>query len=126
MPNIFLKVKAWQLSWLRRAYLNPNANWVKVVNSLLTNIRIKDLLSCQVTDLTCILSLPSFYQNILKTWFNLRKSFIDDTNLLNESLWFNDKITVENKPLFWIKWYNNGVKQIRDLTKLDGSFYNLE
>ena len=43
MPNAFLKVKAWQLSWLRRGLSNPESSWLIIINNILESIHLQDL-----------------------------------------------------------------------------------
>ena len=42
MPNIFLKVKAWQLSWLTRAIKSPESSWVCVVDEIMRKANLID------------------------------------------------------------------------------------
>ena len=43
------------------------------------------------------------------------------SEVLNEKLWYNKYITVNNKPIYR-QWENTGIQYIRDLLKADGSF----
>ena len=48
MPNIFLKVKAWQLTWLKRAVLKPHSTWVLINNEMLKSITFPEVISNQM------------------------------------------------------------------------------
>ena len=75
MPNIFLKVKAWKLSWLQRAIIKPENSWVVIVNELLPNMRLPDLLHCDIDVKNPFLeTLPNFCRNIIQTWFTLKEN----------------------------------------------------
>ena len=45
MSNIFLNVKAWQLTWLKRAVLKPYSTWVLINNEMLKNITFPEVIS---------------------------------------------------------------------------------
>ena len=126
MPNIFLKVKAWQLAWLQRALRNPQNNWVIIVNELIPQFKLTDLLYCNL-DLKhpYIDLLPVFYQDIIRTWFKLNKKFAAeevDQNIINKSLWLNEDITINGKELLWADWYKNGIQFIKDILHINGDF----
>ena len=66
MPNIFLKVKAWQLSWLTRAIKSPESSWVCVVDEIMRKANLIDTIRGHLDKrdkfLQCV---PQFYRNIL-------------------------------------------------------------
>ena len=124
MPNIFLKVKAWQFSWLTRAYRNQNSNWLLIVNDLIGRIKLTDLIYCDLNPEHQILDcVPVFYKQILLTWYQLKHSF-NNKDVVNQTLWFNKNITIENKPIYWHEWYRNGILFVRDIHDANGDFYD--
>ena len=44
MPNIYVKIKTWQLMWLKRAFLGPNRRWVCILDSFLEDISFTHLI----------------------------------------------------------------------------------
>ena len=126
MPNIFLKVKAWQLSWLQRALRKPDSNWVLIVNELIPNMKLTDLLHCKLDpNHNVINSLPIFYKDIVCTWFKLKSSFSPeemDHNIINKSLWLNKDITIDGNEIFWLDWYKHGIIFIKDILTENGIF----
>ena len=127
MPNIFLKVKAWQLSWLQRAIIKPTNNWVCVVNELLNNITLQHLVHCELEgDHKLLQKLPTFYKEIFNTWFTLKEKYSDSTDKSHESLWYNKNVTVEGNPIFWNQWYIKGVVFIKDILQENGDFMSLD
>ena len=118
MPNVFLKVKAWQLTWLRRCFSNPESSWLIIINNILESIRLQELVHGSFDKDSSILNkLPPFYRNIMLTWIELKHEY-NANDFANELIWFNDNITIDKKHIFWESWYNRGVKYIRDI--LDG------
>ena len=47
MPNIVLKVKSWQLSWLRCAISEPEAKWIQTLNRIINRIDFVYLAQCR-------------------------------------------------------------------------------
>ena len=46
--------------------------------------------------------------------------------VLNETLWLNKHITVDQRPIFWKKWSLQGIKYIGDLLDSRGDFLSLQ
>ena len=76
MPNIFLKVKSWQLSWLVRAIKNPESSWVCIVNNIMRRAKLIDSIRGYPDKddnfLQCVLQ---FYRNALFTLYDLKEHF---------------------------------------------------
>ena len=126
MPNIFLKVKAWQLTWLKRAVLKPHSTWVLINNEMLKNITFPEVISNQMNMNSRVFgTLPIFYKNILQNWFDL-KQYSNGTTIADEFLWFNKYITIDGSPIFWERWYMKGIKYIRNLLDDNGNFQSTE
>ena len=123
MPNIFLKVKAWQLAWLQRAVKSPTNNWVIIVNELLQKLTLPQLVHCDLdANHSFMISLPPFYKEILTTWFQLKRKHFDSIDVTTRSIWFNKNITVEGNPLFWNSWYETGIFFVDAILHEDGEF----
>ena len=74
MPNIFLKVKAWQLSWLTRAIKSPESSWVCVVDEIMGKANLIDTIRGHLDKRDKFLqSVPQFYRNILFTLYDLKE-----------------------------------------------------
>lgn len=127
MPNIFLKVKAWQLAWLQRAVRSPNNNWVIIVNELLQKLTLPQFVHCDLeANHPFMISLPTFYKEILTTWFQLKRKHFDSTDITTRSIWFNKNITVEGNPLFWNNWYEKGIFFVDDILQEEGEFSTVD
>jgi hypothetical protein len=99
MPNIFLKVQSWQLSWLKRSIINQNAQWLVVINKLLVSVKLQDLMSSSLDKNSSILQkLPTFYKNILINWNEIKNEY-GKASLNDVLLWHNNNIRINNIPL---------------------------
>ena len=65
MPNIFLKVKSWQLSWLKRA---ANLPWLNITNELLPGYNLTQLINSNFNlNHKSTVNLPFFYKNLVES-----------------------------------------------------------
>ena len=123
MPNIFLKVKSWQLSWLRRALSYPDSKWLITLNKIINSIDFRHLAQCRTNLNSTDFAMPEFYKNIMQTWYDIRdnnnEAFID---IPNESLWYNKNITIDKKEIFWKSWHSKGIMFIHNLIERNGHF----
>ena len=66
-----------------------------------------------------------FLKDMVKSWSNLHfsnpKSYDD---VLNQYLWHNSFIKVNNETVYYKSWVKNNILQIRDLLNDDGRFFN--
>ena len=123
MPNIFIKVKAWQLSWLLRAVKKPNSAWLSIVNEILAKMKLQDLIHCDLEkNMPLLLRLPVFYQNILHSWIELKPHCIIVQEIYNQTLWFNKNITINGQSFLWQNWYDKGILFIKDIITENGDF----
>ena len=124
MPNIYLKVKAWKLMWLKRAIIYEHRKWVAVLNTILKDLNFTDLLQTSpVKENIYVQKLPKFYQNIIKDWASIKTLNINSkAGILNQVIWYNNKITIENKPFLWLDWYKKGIFKIKHLINSKGGF----
>ena len=49
----------------------------------------------------------------------------DCSDILNQNIWFNSHITINNQLLFYINWFRAGIQQVSDLFNSDGEFLSL-
>ena len=68
--------------------------------------------------------LPTFYKKILVYWCEFKTSMELDfkSHPKNELLWNNRKILIENKPVFYHKWYDAGIIKISDILNQSSDF----
>ena len=83
-------------------------------NFLLKNYGDAFLLSCNydVNDLS--LNLTGFYAELLPWWADLRRSFFDMSRVEN-IIWNNKEIRINNKPVFYANYYSLDIICLRDI-----------
>ena len=58
--------------------------------------------------------MPSFYQDILETWFVLLNKY-NKISSCNAVLWGNDNIRHKGKVLFFTKWIKVDIMYLKDI-----------
>ena len=61
----------------------------------------------------------SFCTEILDRWNYFNKTHFERPALSDQIIWFNSKIQIGNKPVFWKNWFEKGIIQISDLMNND-------
>ena len=109
MIDIEKLIQSFRLKWLGRITDETDGYWKDMAILYFEQFGgLKLLLNCSV-DSNMITKyfagkIPSFYLDILKAWFQFKKS--DNQNDIysdNQILWYNKYITVENKPFFFLQ-----------------------
>jgi hypothetical protein len=74
--------------------------------------------------------LNTFWREVLECWcIYLKKSKqnrITESEILSESIWYNDNIKIEGKTIVNEEWHRKGVLFINDLVEKDGDLLSLE
>ena len=123
LPNIDAIVKSQKAAWVKRL-LNINLPTYYYLDTFLPDMKLADLLQCTIEPEELSLDIPLFYRQILQAWF-ITKDLIEQKNkkhFTNEILWFNKKIRIQNKTVFYKKWYTKGIRCLKDLLKSNNTF----
>ena len=122
-PDFETMLKTAQLQWIKKLDINASYPWKLILQHYLEklNIDIYPLLRSDYDMKTLGMnadSLPKFYYNILKLW-----SEVGETSPITKrnNLWFNKKICIEKKSLFYKDFDQLGMQYVNDLYKVDGS-----
>ena len=68
-----------------------------------------------------------FWQDIFKNWGKLEKDSLDNASeILSKSIWFNEKLKIDNRIVFHEKWCEMGVFFVNDLLDENGEFMNFQ
>ena len=124
MPDIKTMIKATKLMWIKR-FLTKNNNYISIahVNSKIDNFEKFFYNKLNVCHLN---SKPTpFYNQILSYWEEFRDLSSDKKSkmdILNEKLWLNKDILVDNKPLMFPAWSENGINCLFDILENNGIF----
>ena len=70
-------------------------------------------------------NLPSFYTKMLQFWQEIQNNVrteLDATNIVKEVIWNSRCIQINQKTVFFEKWYSKGILQIRDVIDENNNF----
>ena len=128
MINIDVMFTALKAKWVQRVNdADPNQKrWVHIARSLLSSAgNVQHILNFTIDrsiKLDMIENLPPFYRESLKCYCeSSRVQNLDGfkSNIMNQPIWGNKHITVldgkQKKALFFKKWYELGIKYVKDL-----------
>ena len=127
MPDFQLKVQALQAAWIRRMIQSKNKSWIELLKYFYKTRDLHMFFASKPVIQTVYDKIPQFYSDILRTWQmlnNIEPTHVMD--ILNEVLWHNRFITIEQKPMFIQKLYDKGILFVNDLLAEDGQFMDIE
>ena len=111
-------------TWIRK-YVFGNGKWKYILEN---EVDMSTILHCGTTvieEKSKKLNNP-FWMDIFKCW----KSIIDkyeskeEINVLKTPIWYNNKIKIGNKTVFYSEWFIKGVRYINDLVNEENKFYS--
>ncbi|KAL9983202.1 hypothetical protein ACROYT_G005340 [Oculina patagonica] len=113
MVDIESTIKSLRLSWMKRIFSDNSGTWKKYLEYLLTKEGGFYLFNCNynIKDLTIN---SQFYRELLKWWSEFRTENAADTNWKN-LIWNNHEIRINNKPVFYKRYFNYGIRTVEDL-----------
>lgn len=112
-----------RMTWIKRLYTEKEAPWNKLLQSRLHGYSINDLLKNRnAKKFVEKANIPSFYKEIILSFQKIFPSCVENAETARlQSLWNNDKIKVEGKPIFLRSCYRDGIKVIDDLIAPNGN-----
>jgi len=122
MCNFQIKIKALQLSWIKRFTNLKDSTWkllpqhfYKCSNLFIYFNANHELLHTN--------KIPSFYLDIHKEYMKHFKQTPNNiTDILDQSLWLNKHITIQNKPIYWKHWQNKGIMTVSNILDHENKF----
>ncbi len=70
-------------------------------------------------------NMPQFYKEILTSWYSLKRNPCAKSEILDEVLWYNKDIIVDNSMIFYPKMYDKNIIRLKDIIKENGQFMNI-
>ena len=127
MVDFANKVKSLKIMWIKRALINPQSSWKLMIDEYLGDITFDTLIKFKSNCETYTVKLPTFYKEIFQIW-NQINNFEPNSRMLilQETIWLNNKITVENKPFLWKEWWEKGIQTIDNLLDSEGNFLSCD
>ena len=120
------KVKSLQISWIKRFSDSSNGKWKAFPSLFYKTSDLSFYFMCNQPPTTANIK-PCFYKTVQHTWAHL--TAIDERNLtseniINQCIWNNRYITIENNSFVWRLWKAAGIYKIGDIFT-NGSFLNV-
>jgi exonuclease III len=118
------KIKALKLSWVKRLYIGKDANWTILPSLFYTTTNLEQFFKGN-HPLTSKHLIPNFYLDIYKLYSKYFKLDPTDlTQILNQPLWANSYITVNNKSIHVKEWEDKGITQLKHILDRDCNFFS--
>ena len=116
-PDITSMIKAIKLMWIKR-FINGKNNYTLLakVNSQITNF--EHFCNHKINASHLPAKPTEFYFQIIQYWddFRRHKNTPNSINkILNEHLWHNQDILIDNKPVIYPLWKEHGVNKHVDM-----------
>ena len=124
MINIKEFLKTQKLKWIKRYLFNTEESaWKYTMASVLEIEDLSLFLKGSALEVANKESVPQFYKELLEIWKQIRFYNINSPNeVLDETIWYNKNLTIENKPIYDKAMADSGIQKISDVCKRDGKF----
>ena len=109
------------LKWIKKLFTGVNTAWKW---SVIHNLTIPDLRTSFEANLAPAdgrlifkRSMGNFWCEVIQSWcsYNYSARIVGWYQVLNQPIWLNSHIRVENKPVFLKKWFEKGIVYVRHL-----------
>ena len=129
-PDFTAFDKALKLIWIKRFLDESDADRKLIPMETFDRYGGKLLLQSRHSiKLLSLDNLPSFYTKMLQFWQEIRnneRTEIDATNIVKEVIWNNRRIQINQKTVFFEKWYTKGILKIGDVIDENNNFLSFE
>lgn len=120
MPDIASKIKALKITWVQRLCYSDN-QYTNLVKKILNVDNLYMFLKCKYN--VSFLKASPFYVQLIDSWYKLYCKEPETVNdIVNETLWLNSYIRVDNKPVFYKEWRQHGIETFMDILDAEGKF----
>ena len=123
MPHFYSMIKGLKCTWIKR-FLNEDLNRMEILKKFVVyrNINIKSII-CTKLDVNNIKFYSNFYKQVFTYWFSLySKEPRTIRETLETKIWHNKFITVDDKPICYKNWQQNGISHIYDIVDNNCNF----
>lgn len=116
MPDLWTRVQVIHLNWVKYMWKNQNSLASSILTQTFSYQDIQSLLLCKTSFLNKLDSRYRMLRDILTTWSELHLfSPSNETEVQEESLWFNRDITIGKEQLCWRLWLNASITTVNHL-----------
>ena len=127
--NVARFYTALRLTWITRMVKCREAAWRVILQSRLGRFDIQDMLRIRkCKTFLQQLKIPGFYKDILLDYQYMCRQhpIIYGSEVRSQSLWHNDEIMIDRKPVFIKDMYAAGIKIIDDIVASDGKVKSID
>ena len=125
MPHVKSMMKAIKLMWIKRLLTKSN-NFTLMAHTNSKIENFEEFFNHKITPVYLSSQPTDFYRQILEFWDEVRTPWpllkININEILNEKLWLNKNILIDNKLIYKTEWINSGINTLHDILKNDNSF----
>ena len=124
MVDIFSRIKAQQLMWLKRYFTDNQPGWKIILDHYLSKCGgVKMLLKCSFDFKKLNIHIPQFYINIFNSYVELNSNDrVPGTveEIGNQVIWNNSHILINRKSVFYQQFFEAGIVKVGDLFDKNG------
>ena len=113
MIDIDSMIVALRLAWLKRIFSENGGTWKSYLCHLLKRFGGFFFITCNY-DLKDDPKFSQFYHELLSWWTHFRNTFDSERNWCH-IIWNNKEIRIENKPVYYKKYFESGIIFVKDL-----------
>ena len=107
MVDLGETLKTQKIKWVKKVYENKNMPWVSTMKTIL---KVSDLNIFFRHAALINKHVTPFYEEVLRCWNEVRYKRIDSvTDVLDQCIWFNEEVKVNDKPLFYKYLHDSGI-----------------
>lgn len=125
MVHIRHFIKSLKLTWFKRIFHNKSS-WIDLLYECMPNnfsnfTKLGDFNIKLLSDKTS----NCFWKDVFVSLYDLMSHFKTD-NTLFEPIWYNDKVKIDDQPVFYKNWFSAGVMYVYDFVDENGIILNYE
>ena len=113
MIDIDSMIVSLRLAWLKRIFSENGGTWKSYLCHLLKRFSGLLFITCNY-DLKDYPKFSQFYHELLSWWTHFRNTFDSERNWCH-IIWNNKEIRIENKPVYYKKYFESGIIFVKDL-----------
>ena len=115
------KVKSLKIGFIKRLLQNKDGKWRATALHFFQTNNLNFYLMCNKGPSDTMGN--KFYEETLQYWSELQEVKTPTADIIyNQTIWENRYITIQNRPIIWRRWQENGIKQVYNITRDNGEF----
>lgn len=124
MPDVSSYIKSLHIMWLKRLLLktscSPTVEYILQTKDIARFLQLKN-------NVKFLGRIPSFYKECLNDWYKLHNQPpLTGCEVLSETIWGNEFILIDSKPVKNHIWRSHGIENIYHLLNGNGYFKTIE